>query len=583
MSYSLTADAYLQEEDVVAPEVMAAAGLWEDIQLPARRQVQSLSVSRLSFSSYAVKPYHPHAATIASTSCCHYTCRAAFLSDICAHRNSALCMAVAWSGHRCVLCSSTFNSIHASLSMMLQLTVCTVKTQHGTCQTLQVHVMHLGKSYGCCLIAAVCLKCVAVAMQVVDSPAAKSKPVRASKKSETKEELSEAETEDFNEGNEHDSDLDESPGSTSNGDDTEASRSGNRSKARPQRTSKNRAAQAIRGSIAAIDLDDDDSNKENAASGAAASAADKESAPVSAADKAKELQAMSSRLRAARANRAAGNKETSASGAEDERVSDADTLAASAARKKSSSRTPGKSRSSSPATSDSGTAGDRKANSNISDVEEDSPAPALLKSCKGKNSAAEAGRHNSRESSVAIRSNSEVSEGWVVRCKCGATDDDGEAMTECEGGCKTWVHDACYGLVGGGLHWCDSCKENVQTSKPAKAVSYSNADIGVSQSTPLAVDSLPDASDTNKAVASAAAAIASVSSADGSNSNESSAAAEAAKASSSSDASRASAAEGPRASSNSPVKAKKQTAIQVCVNCTPCTSLPSVLSLFLCL
>ena len=123
----------------MAPEVMAAAGLWEDIQLPARRQVQSLSVSRLSFSSYALKPYHPYAATIASTSCCHCTCRAAFLSGICAHCNSALCMAVAWSGHRCVLCSSTFNSIHASLSLMLQLTVCTVKTTwdmlntSGTC------------------------------------------------------------------------------------------------------------------------------------------------------------------------------------------------------------------------------------------------------------------------------------------------------------------------------------------------------------------------------------------------------------------------------------------------------------------
>lgn len=29
----------VQDEDVVAPEVMAAAGLWEDIELPARRQV----------------------------------------------------------------------------------------------------------------------------------------------------------------------------------------------------------------------------------------------------------------------------------------------------------------------------------------------------------------------------------------------------------------------------------------------------------------------------------------------------------------------------------------------------------------
>lgn len=36
-----------------------------------------------------------------------------------------------------------------------------------------------------------------------------------------------------------------------------------------------------------------------------------------------------------------------------------------------------------------------------------------------------------------------------VRCVCGAEDDDGEAMTECDG-CSTWQHNACVGLPAEG-------------------------------------------------------------------------------------------------------------------------------------
>lgn len=50
--------------------------------------------------------------------------------------------------------------------------------------------------------------------------------------------------------------------------------------------------------------------------------------------------------------------------------------------------------------------------------------------------------------------------GAKVKCICGATDDDGEAMTECDN-CSTWLHNACVGLPPDGPDsdsWlCSAC------------------------------------------------------------------------------------------------------------------------------
>lgn len=64
-----------------------------------------------------------------------------------------------------------------------------------------------------------------------------------------------------------------------------------------------------------------------------------------------------------------------------------------------------------------------------------------------------------------IQSNSVVSNGWQVRCKCGVTDDDGEHMVECEGGCKTWVHLKCHRIKLGDDWFCDKCQQAVHSSK----------------------------------------------------------------------------------------------------------------------
>lgn len=219
-----------------------------------------------------------------------------------------------------------------------------------------------------------------------------------------------------------------------------------------------------------------------------------------------------------------GKKDKSASArqAGDSNGSDEEdeTFASRAARRKGqlqkgSSRTAPKSRSSSPAQSDSSRGHAKDSGSHDSDADEESPAPAMLKSRKGQHKSAEIGIHTSRESSVALRSNSEISAGWTVRCKCGITDDDGAAMTECEGGCKTWVHIACFALEGDAAYWCDACKENVHTSKPTSTkptanASSSNADSGESQSTPCAVGSLAGAANMDSKASDAAATAAAV-------------------------------------------------------------------------
>ena len=71
-----------------------------------------------------------------------------------------------------------------------------------------------------------------------------------------------------------------------------------------------------------------------------------------------------------------------------------------------------------------------------------------------------------------IQSNSAVSEGWEVKCKCGITYDDGETMVECGGACKTWVHIKCHNIDPKADWYCDSCIEAVQTSKARPEVDH---------------------------------------------------------------------------------------------------------------
>ncbi|DBA82604.1 hypothetical protein WJX77_003635 [Trebouxia sp. C0004] len=102
-----------------------------------------------------------------------------------------------------------------------------------------------------------------------------------------------------------------------------------------------------------------------------------------------------------------------------------------------------------------------------SDEDAESPVAVMLKSrklSKVGGSSAKRGRSASTDRDI-LHSNSAVSEGWQVRCKCKVTVDDGEPMTECDGGCKTWVHIKCHKLKAGADFYCDKCTEAVQTSK----------------------------------------------------------------------------------------------------------------------
>ena len=75
-----------------------------------------------------------------------------------------------------------------------------------------------------------------------------------------------------------------------------------------------------------------------------------------------------------------------------------------------------------------------------------------------------AGRSSSSDREP-IQSNSAVSDGWQVRCNCGATDGDGKPMVECEGGCKIWVHLKCHKIKAGQDWFCDTCLAATHTSK----------------------------------------------------------------------------------------------------------------------
>ncbi|DBA72580.1 TPA: hypothetical protein ACH3X2_010333 [Trebouxia sp. C0005] len=102
-----------------------------------------------------------------------------------------------------------------------------------------------------------------------------------------------------------------------------------------------------------------------------------------------------------------------------------------------------------------------------SDEDAESPVAVMLKSrklSKVGDSSAERGRSASTDWET-LRSNSAVSEGWQVKCKCGVTVDDGKPMAECDGGCKTWVHIQCHKIKAGADFYCDQCTEGVQTSK----------------------------------------------------------------------------------------------------------------------
>ena len=69
-----------------------------------------------------------------------------------------------------------------------------------------------------------------------------------------------------------------------------------------------------------------------------------------------------------------------------------------------------------------------------------------------------------------ISSNSQVSEGWTVRCVCGAAEDDGKPMAECDA-CKAWQHTKCAlgkgpKLAPGDPFLCTFCRE-AEASAPS--------------------------------------------------------------------------------------------------------------------
>lgn len=75
-----------------------------------------------------------------------------------------------------------------------------------------------------------------------------------------------------------------------------------------------------------------------------------------------------------------------------------------------------------------------------------------------------------------IYTNSDVSEGWEVKCVCGVTNDDGEIMAECEN-CKTWQHIHCVlgrkKLAEGESFLCTLCRDadaDAPQSKPVKVL-----------------------------------------------------------------------------------------------------------------
>ena len=70
-----------------------------------------------------------------------------------------------------------------------------------------------------------------------------------------------------------------------------------------------------------------------------------------------------------------------------------------------------------------------------------------------------------------ISSNSQVSEGWTVRCVCGATGDDGKVMAECDT-CKIWQHVKCAlgkraKLAPGDPFLCTFCREAPEEDAPS--------------------------------------------------------------------------------------------------------------------
>ena len=82
-----------------------------------------------------------------------------------------------------------------------------------------------------------------------------------------------------------------------------------------------------------------------------------------------------------------------------------------------------------------------------------------------------------------VYTNSDISEGWVVKCTCGVTADDGRDMIECDT-CKTWQHVKCVlgkkrakALPPGQEFVCTFCRaadDDAPTSKPAQVHPYSD-------------------------------------------------------------------------------------------------------------
>jgi hypothetical protein len=77
-----------------------------------------------------------------------------------------------------------------------------------------------------------------------------------------------------------------------------------------------------------------------------------------------------------------------------------------------------------------------------------------------------------------VLTNSDISEGWVVKCTCGVTSDDGRDMIECDT-CKTWQHVKCVlgkkkakALPPGQEFLCTFCRaldDDAPHSKPSQA------------------------------------------------------------------------------------------------------------------
>jgi hypothetical protein len=96
---------------------------------------------------------------------------------------------------------------------------------------------------------------------------------------------------------------------------------------------------------------------------------------------------------------------------------------------------------------------------------------------------------------------SDISEGWVVACPCGASADDGERMLECER-CQTWQHAACVGAAAAAapVFLCTRCAPSPAGAQGPAAAGTPATEAGgaaarEAAATPSAASGGPPASD----------------------------------------------------------------------------------------